>query len=81
MNRVGGGGAHRRFFHGFALSTHFRFEDGINDGFAAVVGVAVGLDEGSFFRGEGIGLDLWLRAAAGESAWWPCGWSDRPREG
>ena len=55
-------GAQGRFFHGFALSTHFRFEDGIDDGFVSVVGVAVGFNEGSFFRGEGIGLDLWLRA-------------------
>ncbi|MBO6202090.1 MAG: hypothetical protein J6O13_01040 [Selenomonas sp.] len=49
------GGAQGRFFHGFALSTHFRFEDGVNDGFVAAFGVEVGLDEGYFFRGEEIG--------------------------
>ena len=31
-------GAQGRFFHGFALSTHLWFEDGVNDGFVAVVG-------------------------------------------
>ena len=39
---LGGGCAHRRFFHGFALSTHLWFEDGINDGFVAAVGFVVG---------------------------------------
>ncbi len=38
LNRVGGGGAQWRFFHGFALSTHLWFEDCVNDGFVAVVG-------------------------------------------
>ena len=56
------GCAHRRFFHGFALSTHLWFEDCVNDGFVSVVGVAVGLNQGGFFWGKGIGLEWWLRA-------------------